>query len=323
MRFARIAVLGVALLAVLATGAFAQAVQYIIPEELPSLPYSYGVAFPVEVKTKEVLVTAAGSKFGGTGITATAPVAKDLTGQMSQVLVNLDMALKELRTTKNDIAKLNVAFVGNTFDQVEMLSDHLENYFLVRNASKEVKFPPVRSLIGKDSLGDPNKLVDMKVVLIDPKTKPEVIQSQGVEVPEDFGTHGKSILVGGITAMNKSYMVKGLNSMRTQMQTSLKNLDLVLSKAGGTRDDVKFINVFYTPKPGSDAEEPQQAEQLLNDELKKFFGATNAPTVTLQADAVNCSAYLSVLIDAQATTQGEKAKAPKAEPENKDKKKTL
>jgi len=304
MRFLRIAVLGAALPAILATSALAQAVQYIIPEEMPSLPYSYGVAFPIEVQTKAVSVTAAGTKFGGTGITANVPAATDLKGQMVQVLANLDVALKELRSSKNDIAKIHLEFVGNTFDQVEMLSDHLENYFLVRNASKEVKFPPVRTLIGKNSLGDPTKLVDLQVTLIDPKTKPEVIQSQGIEVPEDFGTHGTSILLGGITAMNKSYMVKGLNSMRTQMQTSLKNLDLVLSKAGGTRDDVKFINVFYTPKPGSDAEEPQQAEQLLNDELKKFFGETNAPTVTLQADAVNCSAYLSILLDAQATTKG-------------------
>lgn len=318
MRFAQKTVLGAAFSAVLATSGFAQAVQYIIPEEMPSLPYSYGVAYPIEVKTKEVSVTAAGTKFGSTGITATAPIAKDLSGQMTQVLTNLDIALKELRTTKNDIAKVHLEFVGNTFDQVEMLSDHLENYFLVRNASKEVKFPPVRTLIGKNSLGDAQKLIDMKITLIDPKTKPEVIQSQGIEVPEDFGTHGNQILVGGVTAMNKSYMVKGLNSMRTQMQTSLKNLDLVLSKAGGTREDVKFINVFYTPKPGSDAEEPQQAEQLLNDELKKFFGETNAPTVTLQADAVNCSAYLSVLIDAQATTKG-KATQPKPE----EKKKTL
>jgi len=319
MRFVRIAVQGAALSAVLATSAFSQAVQYIIPEEMPSLPYSYGVAFPVEVKTKEVLVTAAGTKFGTTGIKATVAPAKDLSGQMTQVLSNLDLALKELRTTKNDIAKVQLQFVGNTFDQVEMLSDHLENYFLVRNASKEVKFPPVRTLIGKDSLGDPQRLIDMKVTLIDPKTKPEVIQSQGVEVPDDFGTHGTNILVGGVTAMNKSYMVKGLNSMRTQFRTSLNNLDLILSKAGGSRDDVKFINVFYTPKPGSDAEEPQQAEQLLNDELKKFFGETNAPTVTLQADAVNCSAYLSVLIDAQATTKGTAPKATKVE----EKKKTL
>jgi enamine deaminase RidA (YjgF/YER057c/UK114 family) len=311
MRFARVSVLAAALMAIMAISGFAQAVQYIVPEELPSLPYSYGVAFPVEVKTKEVLVTAAGTKFGQTGITATAPAAKDLSGQMSQALTNLDVALKELRTTRNDIAKMHIEFVGNTFDQVEMLSDHLENYFLLRNASKEVKFPPVRTLIGKDSLGDPAKLVDMKVTLIDPKTKPEVIQSQGIEVAEDFGTHGKSVLLGGITAMNKAYMVKGLNSMRTQMQTSLKNLDLVLSKAGGSREDVKVLNVFYTPKPQTDAPDPKQAEQLLNEELKKFFGETNAPTVTLQADAVNCSAFLSVLLDAQAITKGT---APKDQP---------
>jgi enamine deaminase RidA (YjgF/YER057c/UK114 family) len=133
-----------------------------------------------------------------------------------------------------------------------------------------------------------------------------MMQNQGLEVPEDYGTHGKTVLAGGITAMNKSYMVKGLNSMRKQLETSLNNLELVLSQAGATRNDVKYINVYYTPKPDSDATDPAQAEQLLNDELKKFFGETNAPTVTLAADEVNCSAYLSVLIDAQASVKGTK-----------------
>ena len=306
MRLPRITILGAALTAVLATSAFAQVVQYIVPEAMPSLPYSYGVAFPVEIKTVDVFVTANGTKFNGTGITSNAPLAKDLKGQMAQSLTNLDSALKELRSSKMDIAKLDIAFQGNSFDQVEMLSDQLENYFLVRNSSKELKFPPVRTLIGKASLGDSQKLVEIKATLIDPKTKPEMMQNQGLEVPEDYGTHGKTVLAGGITAMNKSYMVKGLNSMRRQLETSLNNLELVLSQAGATRNDVKYINVYYTPKPDSDATDPAQAEQLLNDELKKFFGETNAPTVTLAADEVNCSAYLSVLIDAQASVKGTK-----------------
>jgi len=303
MRLQRLIVLGAAL-SVLATGAFAQVVQYIIPEAMPSLPYSYGVSFPDEIKTLDVYVTAKGTKFNGTGITSSVAPAADLKGQMAQALTNLDVALKELRSSKMDVAKLKISFAGDSFDQVEMLSDQLEHYFLVRNSSKELKFPPVRTLVGMKALDDPNKLVEIRATLIDPKTKPEMMQNQGLEVPEDYGTHGKTVLLGGITAMNKSYLVKGLNSMRTQLQTSLKNLELVLAEAGGSRNDVKAINVFFKPKPESDAETPAQAEQLLNDELKKFFGENNAPTVTLQADEVNCSAYLSVLVDAQAAIKG-------------------
>jgi hypothetical protein len=117
--------------------------------------------------------------------------------------------------------------------------------------------------------------------------------------------------------MNKSYMVKGLNSMRTQVQTSLQYMDLVLSQADASREDVKAINVFYTPKPGTDADDQAQAEKLLSEELKKYFGDnTEAPKVTLQADVVNCSQYLRVLVDAQATVKAQPLPktAPKVEP---------
>jgi len=301
---------GAALSVVFLTGAFAQTVQYIIPEEMPSLPYSYGVAFPTEVKTIDVLATAKGTKFNTTGITASQAPASGLKEQMTQALTNLDAALKELRSSKMDIAKLRIQFVGDTFDQTEMLSDQLENYFLIRNTSREVKYPPVRSMVGVKSLGEPQKLIEIQATLIDPKTKPEMMLNQGQTIPEDYGTHGKTVLVGGVTAMNKSYMVKGLNSMKTQLETSLKNMETILSQAGGSRGDVKYINVFYTPKPGTDAEDPVQAEKLLNDELKKYFGDVT-PTVTLVADQVACSAFLSVLIDAQATVKGKKADAPK------------
>jgi enamine deaminase RidA (YjgF/YER057c/UK114 family) len=292
-------------------GGFAQTIQYIVPDAMPSLPYSFGVMFPNEIKTIDVSVTARGTKFNQTGIPASAPPASSLKGQMQQALANLDTAMHELHSSKMDIAKLNIKFAGYSYDQVQMLGDLLEEYFIIRNTSKELRYPPVRTLVGMESLGDEKRLVEIDATLFDPKSKPEMLMNQGIEIPDDYGTHGSTLLIGGITAMNKSHVVKGLNSMRTQAQTSLEHMDLVLSQAGASRGDVKAIHVFYTPKPGTDAGDRAQAEKLLREELKKYFGDnTEGPKVTLQADVVNCSPYLRVLVDAQASVRARPA--PKA-----------
>jgi enamine deaminase RidA (YjgF/YER057c/UK114 family) len=292
----------VAVLSLSSLACFAQ-VRYIIPSEFPDLPYSYGVAFAKEIDTISINATAKGTTFRNSGIKADGEVPKSLKEQMQKALVNFDGALRELHSSKMDVARLSVKFVGDSMETTEMLSDELEKFFLLRTVSREKVLPPVRSMVGVSKLSDPNLLVEFQATVFDPKSKPEALQGRGIDVPETFGQNGEMLLVGGVTALQKNYLTRGVQNMRTQMRESLKNLEVVLAKAGAERSDVRNLKVFYVPAKAKDLKASNKtAQEVLNQELKSFFG-DNQPTILAVAAEAACAEQLNVLLEADAVVK--------------------
>jgi enamine deaminase RidA (YjgF/YER057c/UK114 family) len=289
-------------LAVLFTANAYGQTRYVSPTNMAALPFSYGVVFDKSFPVTTFYVTPEGvSSTKGAEGKGKAAATGDLKAQMEKALANLDAELARIGSTKLDVLRLNVEFVGKSFKETFLLSELIQSFFVNRSTNPEVKALPVRSMVGFQKLDDPDVLVRLIASVPDPAHHTTMSKFMGR--PDG----PKAFMIGGITAIQKDYTIRGMGDMRAQMRESLANLDRAMTAAGVNKGQIQKVTVWYAPASRASTtggnQFVQQAESdkvMLESALKDYFGPT-APKVEVQEVLVACDAAIALQIEVEGT----------------------
>jgi enamine deaminase RidA (YjgF/YER057c/UK114 family) len=265
--------------------------RYAIPDEMPALPYPNVVTFPSTIKTTVVKVTSASAKTAeGASLATSTKAITAQSSQLDQALLNLDAALAKLRATKNDVVRLNVMFVGATFDQTFNLSSQIEKYFLVRTANSHVKFEPVRTIVGVKTLPD-NAQIELDATVLQPATNP-ALKGVNADVANAAPVR-QTVYIGGITSMKKDFSTRGIGNPQVQMREALANLDRALKTAGTSKANVDSLTIYMVPSGAN----PQDLQNSIT-ELAKAYVPPNTKINTVFVAAA-CAQFLSIALEVE------------------------
>lgn len=270
-----------------AADAQTDAARFIRPTELAKLVHSFGVVFPTGARAVEVTATATRARWEGDAIEGTGRPADTLQSQLEQALTNLNGALGRLQATSADVVRLHVNFVGERFEQVFLINEVLVKFSLG---------PAVRTELGVHALDDPGHLVEVRAIVLN-QAKP----------PEAGGIRGRTILIGGVTALQRNWTVKGVGNAGAQLTAALANMEIVLAQAGATRADVRQVRLFYVPAAGN----PDLPASLTR-ALESYFGPS-APVIAVRDIRAVGTAAEKLLIEVDAVV-GESGDPQSKEP---------
>lgn len=102
---------------------------------------------------------------------------------------------------------------------------------------------------------------------------------------------GKTVYLSGQTAWDANKQITGRNDLGEQTRQALRNVQLAVEAAGGSRDDLVSLRI-YAVKPG-----PRDIE-LVGEALREFFSAQTPPASTWIG--VNSLAVEEFLIEIEA-----------------------
>jgi len=254
---------------------------YINPDAVPRFSASYSVTLNSRARAMQLDRIATGGK--------------DLEEALQTALQQLDGQLRTSGSDRNKILQLDVFYAGKGFDNTMRLSNAVDQYFAGRMAyatsgrtsradAKYVDYP-VRPIIGVQKLEN-DALVAIQARILDPSTH---TYADVTNPNVDFSPSGPlQVLIGGVTAMQRNFVVAGYGNNAVQTDAAIANLQHILDGVGMDRSGVTKVTAYYTA--GVDP-------QMLRAKIRAHFGE-NVQVEDVQSEEA-CVPSASVLLNAE------------------------